>query len=253
MPNNDGMQKISLTALARQQVDRAAGAGGGHTADTVYGGHEKSTGSSWSTRCVEVRRLDPGRHQAVRPGGHPRAPPGLRYGCPTTTPPRCRPSTAGQIGGRGRSPAAGFCTGARRARTQGRRCAHRRHRGAPTARRQPAAVAPRILPMQTQYGCASPPSAGDRVAHASPTPQWTGPLLRWTMGPVRTADEGGGSFVTTVTIRSSRRDSCTWLCRTRSAPVRQRPEDRHPVSAHPRLRGRLEHGRQAGPQGRGQA
>jgi len=41
MPNNDGMQKISLTALARQQVDRAAGASGGHTADTVYGGHEK--------------------------------------------------------------------------------------------------------------------------------------------------------------------------------------------------------------------
>ena len=35
------MQKISLSALARQQVDRAAVAGGGHTADTVYGGHEK--------------------------------------------------------------------------------------------------------------------------------------------------------------------------------------------------------------------
>ena len=30
--NNDGI--ISLAALARQQVDRAAGAGGGHTADT---------------------------------------------------------------------------------------------------------------------------------------------------------------------------------------------------------------------------
>jgi quercetin dioxygenase-like cupin family protein len=35
------MQKISLDALARQQVDLAASAGGGHTADTVYGGHEK--------------------------------------------------------------------------------------------------------------------------------------------------------------------------------------------------------------------
>lgn len=35
------MQKISLEALARQQVDLAAGVGGGHTADTVYGGHEK--------------------------------------------------------------------------------------------------------------------------------------------------------------------------------------------------------------------
>ncbi len=35
------MQKISLDALARQQVDMAASAGGGHTADTVYGGHEK--------------------------------------------------------------------------------------------------------------------------------------------------------------------------------------------------------------------
>ncbi|MEO3806417.1 cupin domain-containing protein [Nonomuraea sp. B1E8] len=35
------MQKVSLTALARQQTDLAAGAGGGHTADTVYGGHEK--------------------------------------------------------------------------------------------------------------------------------------------------------------------------------------------------------------------
>jgi quercetin dioxygenase-like cupin family protein len=35
------MQKISLEALARQQIDMAASAGGGHTADTVYGGHEK--------------------------------------------------------------------------------------------------------------------------------------------------------------------------------------------------------------------
>lgn len=35
------MQKISLEALARQQVEKAASAGGGHTADTVYGGHEK--------------------------------------------------------------------------------------------------------------------------------------------------------------------------------------------------------------------
>jgi quercetin dioxygenase-like cupin family protein len=35
------MQKVSLEALARQQIHLAAAAGGGHTADTVYGGHEK--------------------------------------------------------------------------------------------------------------------------------------------------------------------------------------------------------------------
>jgi quercetin dioxygenase-like cupin family protein len=35
------MQRISLEALARQQLTGAATAGGGHTADTVYGGHEK--------------------------------------------------------------------------------------------------------------------------------------------------------------------------------------------------------------------
>ena len=35
------MQKISLEALARQQVKLAATAAGGHTADTVFGGHEK--------------------------------------------------------------------------------------------------------------------------------------------------------------------------------------------------------------------
>jgi quercetin dioxygenase-like cupin family protein len=35
------MQKISLEAVARQQLDLAASAGGGRTADTVYGGHEK--------------------------------------------------------------------------------------------------------------------------------------------------------------------------------------------------------------------
>ena len=35
------MQKISLEALARQQLQRAAGAGGGHAAKTVFGGHEK--------------------------------------------------------------------------------------------------------------------------------------------------------------------------------------------------------------------
>jgi quercetin dioxygenase-like cupin family protein len=35
------MQKVSLTAMARQQVDQATGAGGRHTAATVYGGHEK--------------------------------------------------------------------------------------------------------------------------------------------------------------------------------------------------------------------
>jgi quercetin dioxygenase-like cupin family protein len=36
-----GMQKLSLDALARQQLKLAATAGGRHTADTVYGGHEK--------------------------------------------------------------------------------------------------------------------------------------------------------------------------------------------------------------------
>jgi quercetin dioxygenase-like cupin family protein len=35
------MQRISLDALARQQIEQAASRGGGHTADTVYGGHEK--------------------------------------------------------------------------------------------------------------------------------------------------------------------------------------------------------------------
>lgn len=35
------MQRISLEALARQQLERAARTAGGHTADTVYGGSEK--------------------------------------------------------------------------------------------------------------------------------------------------------------------------------------------------------------------
>ena len=35
------MQKISLDALARQQMELAVTAGGGHTADTVFGGHER--------------------------------------------------------------------------------------------------------------------------------------------------------------------------------------------------------------------
>lgn len=35
------MQRVSLEALARQQIEQAATRGGGHTADTVYGGHEK--------------------------------------------------------------------------------------------------------------------------------------------------------------------------------------------------------------------
>lgn len=35
------MQKVSLTALARTQAERAAASGGGRAADTVYGGHEK--------------------------------------------------------------------------------------------------------------------------------------------------------------------------------------------------------------------
>jgi quercetin dioxygenase-like cupin family protein len=34
------MQKFSLDALARELLERAASAGGGHTAQTVVGGHE---------------------------------------------------------------------------------------------------------------------------------------------------------------------------------------------------------------------
>jgi quercetin dioxygenase-like cupin family protein len=36
------MQKTSLEALGRELLERAATAGGGHTADTVVGGHEVS-------------------------------------------------------------------------------------------------------------------------------------------------------------------------------------------------------------------
>ena len=36
------MQKISLEALARQQMKLAATAAGRHTADTVFGGHESA-------------------------------------------------------------------------------------------------------------------------------------------------------------------------------------------------------------------
>lgn len=36
-----GMQKISIEALARQQLEAAASVGSGRAADTVYGGHEK--------------------------------------------------------------------------------------------------------------------------------------------------------------------------------------------------------------------
>lgn len=36
------MHKISIEALARQQLAAAVGAGGRRAADTVYGGHEKS-------------------------------------------------------------------------------------------------------------------------------------------------------------------------------------------------------------------
>jgi quercetin dioxygenase-like cupin family protein len=35
------MQRVSLEALARQQLEAAGRAGGGHAADTVYGGREK--------------------------------------------------------------------------------------------------------------------------------------------------------------------------------------------------------------------
>jgi quercetin dioxygenase-like cupin family protein len=36
------MQKLSLEALGRELLERAAAAGGGHTADTVVGGHERA-------------------------------------------------------------------------------------------------------------------------------------------------------------------------------------------------------------------
>ena len=36
------MQKISLDALARQQMGLAVTAGGGHAADAVFAGHEKA-------------------------------------------------------------------------------------------------------------------------------------------------------------------------------------------------------------------
>lgn len=35
------MQKISIEALARQQIEAALAAGSGRAADTVFGGHEK--------------------------------------------------------------------------------------------------------------------------------------------------------------------------------------------------------------------
>jgi quercetin dioxygenase-like cupin family protein len=35
------MQKFSLEALGRELLERASAAGGGHTADTVVGGHER--------------------------------------------------------------------------------------------------------------------------------------------------------------------------------------------------------------------
>jgi quercetin dioxygenase-like cupin family protein len=35
------MQKMSLEALGRELLERAGAAGGGHTADTVVGGHER--------------------------------------------------------------------------------------------------------------------------------------------------------------------------------------------------------------------
>ena len=35
------MQKVSLEALGRELLERAVIAGGGHTADTVVGGHER--------------------------------------------------------------------------------------------------------------------------------------------------------------------------------------------------------------------
>jgi quercetin dioxygenase-like cupin family protein len=36
------MEKSSLTALARQQMERARGSSSGRSAQTVYGGHEKA-------------------------------------------------------------------------------------------------------------------------------------------------------------------------------------------------------------------
>jgi len=57
------MQKISLEALARQQMKLAATAAGRHTADTVYGGHEKVLRQtvigmmSMTTTCMAPRPL----------------------------------------------------------------------------------------------------------------------------------------------------------------------------------------------------
>lgn len=41
MVDSGDMQKISLEALARQQIESARSASGGRAADTVFGGHEK--------------------------------------------------------------------------------------------------------------------------------------------------------------------------------------------------------------------
>ena len=38
---SDGMQKFSLEALSHELLERAVAAGGGHTAGTVVGGHER--------------------------------------------------------------------------------------------------------------------------------------------------------------------------------------------------------------------
>jgi quercetin dioxygenase-like cupin family protein len=58
------MQKVSLEALARQQIISAASAGGGHTADTVYGGHEKvlrQTVIGMTARAVLAEHENPGQ------------------------------------------------------------------------------------------------------------------------------------------------------------------------------------------------
>ena len=41
MDVSQDMQKFSLEALGHQLLERAGAAGGGHTADTVVGGHER--------------------------------------------------------------------------------------------------------------------------------------------------------------------------------------------------------------------
>ena len=84
------MEKISLTALARQHLESARAASSGRSAHTVYGGHEHSlrqtlialtAGSSWTTtkapakprcRCCRAGSVSPTRSRGWdgSPGDH---------------------------------------------------------------------------------------------------------------------------------------------------------------------------------------